>query len=447
MLLGLPLTPVWWLFGGLAGSHLAGALVSAYLSALAVVTIAFSVWIAYRVLPVKLRPLAILLTVPLILATSNPDPGSKSSIAALLSALPVRTLPLVVVALLLPLLARAGWRRAAAVGFVAGTAALNNFEFGVPVALAALITLVANQQAWKRGLKASCMFSAAAALPFVAYALLQISVGQPFHPEYWVAYAMSYGTGFGAVPMPIFGLYVLVLAILIAGAVTGWYHLRTANRTAVTDRRMTGAAMVALFFGLAGLGSFGYYVGQSVVSGELQIFLFYLAPIIAASLTLVPLPRISRGAGWRPVTTAAVVLFPVALALSSVINAPNAQDHWDRVTAANETAAHFPFDDSSQQIADALTKATAGQEPVASGAVPYGNLVQSYADLQNFSAIDDPYWIWVQPNLKTGYCARLAQAPGPVLVQSFNGPEGQPACTEYLEMLRISDYLSIVKQV
>ena len=30
---------------------------------------------------------------------------------------------------------------------------------------------------------------------------------------------------------------------------------------------------------------------------------------IAASLTLVPLPRISRGAGWRPVTTAAVVLF------------------------------------------------------------------------------------------------------------------------------------------
>lgn len=451
-LFGLPLVPVWWVFPNLNGSHAAGVLVSSYLTLLAVVTIAGLVLLAYRVLPIKLRPLALILTVPLVLVKVQPPIADQSSIASLLSALPIRTLPVIIVGLLLTAYAgRPGLRWALAAGVAAGLAALNNFEFGVPCALAALLVVWLSRPDLRSRLPGAGVFLLAATLPFCVYTVLLWAVGQPVHPDYWVAFALSFGSGVGSVEMPVVGLHILVLALLIAGVVIGSYCLRAEAGDVCTGRRdrHRRAAVTALFFGLAGLGSFGYYVGRSVVSGQLQIFLFYLAPIIAAGFTLVPVPRIGRTPSWTQITVAALVLLPGSLAIAAIVQAPDAREEWARVMHGKPSDLRFPFDDLALGVAADVATAQqrlGGTSPLVT-AVQDGNLVEAYQGLPNYSAIDVPGDAWLVPTSRGAFCDRLTQAPGPIFVEDFVSKTGEPLCSGYRELAQISEHFTVVQRV
>jgi hypothetical protein len=221
--------------------------------------------IAYRVLPIKIRSLAFLLTVPLVLVKSQPADVLLGSIAALLSALPIRTLPVIAVGLLLTFYAsRVSLPWTGIVGLVAGLAALNNFEFGVPCAIAAGLVVWLNQRGFRAQAVSGLSFLGGALVPFVVYAAFLGAVGQPINLRYLVAFSLSFGSGFLSVAMPLVSLHVFVLVLFIGGVASGAYYLRTADLTASAGEprnalgiRQRRAAMTSLFFGLAGLGSFG----------------------------------------------------------------------------------------------------------------------------------------------------------------------------------------------
>lgn len=452
-LFGLPLAPIWWAFpAAVNGVHRTGMVVTAYLTTLALLTVAGSAFLAFRVLPEKIRSLALLLTVPLILVKVQPPTTALGSIAALFSAIPIRTLPVVAVALLLTYFARQGsLRRSAVIGLVCGSAALNNFEFGVPCAIAALLALWIGSLSSRTAARVLGSFALGALTPIVLFTLFLYSAGQSMQWSYWTAFALSFGSGFGAVPMPLVGPHTLILAILISGAVVGAYRLRLMPEMQVgpADVIMRRAAFVSLFFGLAGLGSFGYYVGRSVVSGQLQVFLLYIAPIISAELALVTIPRLGAKPRWSRVAATAMILLPAALAVASVVQAPDARQEWSRVALTNKTAAETAIlqtesTDLTRLAADARA-ALGGVKLVA--AVSYGNYMEALTGLENFSAIDRPAEAWqFSEGVREAVCSRLSEAAGPILVEGFVNPNGGVLCPGFSMTLRMSDTYSIIQR-
>lgn len=450
---GLPLAPLWLAFPSLNQTPAVGIIVSSYLTLLALATLAGLVAVAYRVLPLRARALAFLITVPLVLVKTQPADVLLGSIATLLSALPIRTFPVILIGLLLTLYAdRNSLRWAGLVGIVAGLAALNNFEFGVPCAIAAGIVVVLGQYGLRTRAVSCIIFLVTALVPLALYAALLAAVGQPVNLGYLVAFALSFGSGFASVPMPIVGLHLFVLAILIAGVASGAYFLRASNDACLGTKprpaawtRQRRAAMTALFFGLAGLGSFGYYVGRSIVSGQLQIFLFFIAPIIAANFALLSVPKLDRRASWLTITSTILLLFPPALAIASVLQAPDARQEWRRVAITTKPSA-------AQDEASAKQAAIAAQASDSLGGIPLvtavanGNYLEAYSSLPNYSAVDDPADLWMLgQGLRDAFCQRLATAPAPILAENFYDDSGSGLCSGFTELLRISDIYSVVE--
>ncbi len=451
-LFGLPLALLWRAFPGLNGTHAPGALMAFYLTGLVLATLVGLVVIGYRVLPVKLRALALLLTVPLVLVKVQPPTTESGSIAILFSALPIRTLPVIVVGLLLTVYAhRGGARRAAVVGVAAGLAALNNFEFGVPCAIAAFLTLWLSRPNVQAGIRTLAGFVAAALAPFLIYAVVLYAIRQPIHWSYWFAFSLNFASGFGSIPMPIVGLHLLVLSILIAGVTSGAYSLRAESpaRHSESQTRERRAALTALFFGLAGLGSFGYYVGRSVVSGQLQIFLFYIAPIIAANLTLLAVPRLSEQAKWTHIAAAAVILFPPALAIAAILQAPDARQEWSRVALTNKSGHAFSTLDT--QVSELAKVGAAAQQKLGhtslATAVENGTYLEAYSGLPDYSAIDTPADAWsLSPFIRAAFCGRLSETSAPILVDGFYNKQREALCPGYTEVLRPSERYSVIKK-
>ena len=449
-LFGLPLALLWFVFPGLNEAQAPGAVTAFYLTALALVTLGGLVLVAYRVLPVKLRALALLLTVPLVLVKVQPATTTWGSIAVLFSALPLRTLPVIAVGLLLTIYAdRGGLRHAAVIGTAAGLAALNNFEFGVPCAIAGFLALGLSRTDLRSGIRTLAGFTAAALAPFLIYALFLSAVGQPIHWNYWVLFSANFASGFGSVPMPIVGLHLLVLSILIAGVTSGAYYLHVSSRgTHVPSQSLERrAALTALFFGLAGLGSFGYYVGRSVVSGQLQIFLFYIAPIIVANLTLLEVPTLTEHAKWREICAAALILFPAALAVAAVLQAPDARQEWSRVALTNKSSQEYsPLDAQVSSLAKMATSAqqTLGRAELAT-AVRDGNYLAAYSGLPNYSTIDTPGDAWIlSPAIRAAFCGRLSQTSATILVEGFYNARREALCPGYKEVLQLSASYSVI---
>lgn len=455
-LFGLPLVPLWRAFPAVNGEYLSGAIVTAYLTVLAMLTMAGYVFLSFRVLPEKIRSLALLLTVPLILVKIQPPTTQRGSIAFLFSAIPIRTLPVVAVALLLAYFSQRGSvRRSALTGLAGGLAALNNFEFGVPCAIAALLALWIGSLGSRQVTRVVGSFIAAALTPFVLYTGFLYLVGQPMQWSYWTAFTLSFAAGRASAgyPMPLVGLHVFILAILISGVVVGAYHVRVRPGTQggaidVVKRR---AAFVSLFFGLAGLGSFGYYIALSSVSGQLQIFLFYIAPIISAQLALVAVPRLGAKPRWSEVAATAMILIPSALAIASVLQAPDARQEWSRVALTNKTAAEIPILGAEsatlmQLVADA--RAAVGDSELAA-AVASGNYVQSMTGIQNLSATDEPASAWaLSPSVREAINSRLSSATGPVLVKDFVNPDGsgEVLYPGFSVVVKLSDTYSIIQK-
>ena len=451
-LLGWPIAPIITLVKGVGGGSLVYFVASMYLSFLAIATMGGVVYLAWRVLPIRIRSLAVLLTIPLILVKVQPPFTTMGSISGLFSAVPVRTLPAVAVAVALIWFARnpRTWR-ALLLGVVCGLSALNNFEFGVPTLVAALIVLAAFGRL--RGFAAYAGATlGGAALVFVVYFTILAAAGQPLRPSYWTAIALSFGSGFGSIAMPITGTYVLILMILGAGAVVGLIWL-VGNRTVHSDgraelSRQRSAALVAAFIGLVGLGSFGYYVNRSVSSGQLQIFLLHAALVSVAILGLVRMPDLLRQRSYRGVLTTAIIAIPASLAVASLLQAPDPQYEWARVLPHGSVAPLLVPDAEIEAVRQKLADAT----DILGGVVPSlavndGNFVQLRLGIPNVSVLNEPTDNIIGPFVRDEFCGALLATPGPILTQNVVDEGGQSFCVGLRLVKSLGDGYAIIESM
>ena len=274
----------------------------------------------WRAYPAGKRYLALLFTIPAIFIVKAQEDAYSGSIAVLLSAIPVRLLFATIIA---ALLVTAGVRDArpwstAALAFVCAIALLNNLESGVAstIATAMVLTVVG-----RRGLRLfqPALFAALVIVFLLADALVVgAAYGRP-DIDALTAFVSGFGTGFGALPMPSFGLWVFVFAFLSIGAIVSTLEFGLRHRGLINDdderRRF---ATLALFWSLFGLGMAPYYINRSVVSGQLQ---FLLLPTFVSAAALLPL-LFSRSPNWRDIALFIAAL-PCAVSIASTIDHPS----------------------------------------------------------------------------------------------------------------------------
>ena len=423
---------------------------SIWLSLLSVLTITGVVYLAWKVLPQRIRPLALILTVPLILVKGTPAESPFGSITALFSAIPVRTFPLVVVGILLLLASRnTKLIYLVPLGIASGLSAINNFEFGIPILISVLIVLFISVSPEKLKLTLIGFSFGVMGSVLLVVVLLQL-VGQQFEITKWFAFVIGFQSGFGLVQMPVTGTYVIVLMILGSGTVTGLYWLiryrKTVDRSDVDIARKFNAAIVASFAGLTGLATFGYYVGRSVTSGQLQILMLNVALVIVAILSLVEIPDLFKQKTIKGVLSSSLILLPPALALAALVQAPDPQQQWERVSPYYKENPLFTPDSNLNLIRQKMD--VAAEElgyAVSEGAVRMGNYAQIRLGLENFSVIDNPSDVRVGSIINNQFCDRLSEASGIILAQDFVSYSGTLICEDFTKIADLGNGFMLVE--
>lgn len=321
------------------------AIAVTWLSLLAVLTVLLLVWATRLVLPAKLKALAPLLSIPLILISQSNPIGYGGPITSGFSQYPGRILGFATLALLLLVRLKNSnqvWNLW--LGVAAGAVGINNFEFGLSSAVVLVFVLALSRTMSAR---TWTLFALGAACVPLAYFLLVFVSSGTLHPEYLAAFALGFGGGFGNIAMPVIGTWTALVGVFVLATSMGFWVLWT--RTSV----LLAPAALALFAGLSGLIHFGYYVGRSVTAGQLQILLAHLALIIAA--------LVSVGAtckAWRHKTPqVAVLLLVCVLPIASIVSVRSPVEEWSRISPINKGASPLANDAELEAVAAAVRQA------------------------------------------------------------------------------------------
>lgn len=379
-----------------------------YLSALAVATLALLCAVACLTLGRGQRWLGPLLVLPLVLIKQRASAHSTGSIAALFSALPLRLFFPFVLALVLVRsrkpIASASVSWALGVGLLSGVTVLNNLEFGgAAVGAFAAALLVGAPRRLRLAL-----FGGVGTLTSVAvYSVVLRARGTSFDVAKYTMFVRGFAKGFGAFPIPAVGLWLFVFGCLFASLSVGVSSLRSSYRKGNSDQLLWAQANAATYFGFLGCTTASYYSGRSIVSGQLQVFLLLLAPASLATFGLCCrdgqslFARVPKAATQpRHPIEFAPVLFPLALAVASMLAAPSAIYEWRRLSSDNGVAV-FPDED---RVVEALR--TSPRESMYFGRL--GHVIAIRSGRANATLTNDPSDFEVSALLVRESCKYLA---------------------------------------
>ena len=222
---------------------------------------------------------------------------------------------------------------------------INNFEFGLTAFLSVNATFailaffnIARWKLWWINIGSSAAI-------FVSFSLLMRAFQMPLQLKRYTAFSAGFGnSGFGNVPMPFFGTFFLLFSILGLGVATGIYILRDEENQDSGDvvRKIAKCKTSALllYSGTWGILSFPYYIGRSITSGQLQIFLIPTSLCIFG-LASIHIKLVGTSSGFFKFEIPArfhhaPLLFLIILPVVSVLQIPNPSFEWARLFGKGE---------------------------------------------------------------------------------------------------------------
>jgi hypothetical protein len=341
---------------------------------------------------------------------------------------------------------------ALAIGFMAGGASINNLEFGVPAVISVILVEVILGWQLREKLKRVIFVISGVLISWLLFVLLLSVSGRRFKLENYSLFVRLFGGGLLQEPMPTFGPHIFVISIFVSGIAVGTLQLLRAKHSQDSfdsEGRTMNAAITAVYFGLIGLGTFPYFVNRSVISGQLQIFLLFVAPIIASSFSLLRLGDY-RITNRRNTATLLVMVFPQSLLFGSIFQMPNGVNEWNRVI--NPQA--MTYSNHLSEVESAIAKAEVVlNSQIELFSISHGNLFLGSSDVRNISLIDNPAELNNPLARGSGlvqlFCRNMdtysVVERQLILVENFFETEsGLPLCRNYRKVLAVSEKFSVV---
>ena len=375
-------------------------------------------------------PLALLIAFPvfLILVKQNESETVLGSLATLISAIPVRTLmPLLIcLALLTQLENRHPLWNSVMLGVVSGFAIINNFEFGVTAFLSVNVTLLLLVIFQHLRLRIWLISIATTVIILASFMLFLLIIRTPMQIQRYVAFSVGFGKdGFGNVPMPFFGTYFLLFSILGIGVITGIFVLCNVGDTnslrTVEDSSRKKSAALTLYAGMWGIFTFPYYIGRSVTSGQLQIFLIPAALCIFGLATLhvqtSESDKVFIKFKFSVRFSELPLLFLVVLPFAATLQIPNPSFEWSRASGKGSEFSSSSV--SNLEVVQSVNLYLSGHPYAKIGFLGnWGNLVSLATGISTVidqNTLDDSM---MTPNLRESLCKSIKTAyPKKLLVE------------------------------
>jgi hypothetical protein len=238
-------------------------------------------------------PFATLILIPISILLARPSGQTSGSFIMFPSAIVRNFFPILLICLLYFSVRSNSLVLTSVLGITASVSAFNNLEFGLICALVVTLSVAVG------------FISKILPLRFVASYLTSLIVGSAFlivslglERDDWNRYkffATAFGGGNNNVPMPMFGLHSLTMAIaatsVIVGIIDTFQYQKGTNSS---NQRLTPSICLLSFAaGLAGCGFHLYYTGRSMVSTQLQTEFPILIICAACLVSRLDLPKSS----------------------------------------------------------------------------------------------------------------------------------------------------------
>lgn len=416
-LLGVPLLilqPLQAAVGSLP--HYAIAVV--WLSFLAALTVLLLIVAARLALPASVKILAPLLVVPLVLISQSNPSGYSGTITTGFAQYPGRILGFAALTvLLLVRLQREEPKWNLWLGLVAGAVGINNFEFGLSTVLVLILVLALTRKmsptAW--GMLALGII----VVPFLYLLLVFLTTGE-VHPERLASFALGFGGGFGNIAMPVIGTWTAIAGMFIFGSSMGTWLLINAQHP-----KLLLPATLMTFASLAGLIHFGYYVGRSVTSGQLQLLLAHVALVIVAMVAIGASTHVWRSRSPQ----VGVLLLVCVLPIASLASVRPPVEEWSRISPVNKGDRPLAPDGELEGVATAIRQAQLdfpGQRVAVAGEA--GNYLQLTTGASNVLLTNSPFDPVIVPSLLGLTCEAVRAFDGVVVTYFLLGQLSEPFC-------------------
>ena len=389
-----------------------------WLSFLAALTVLLRIVAARLALPASVKVLAPILVVPLVLVSQSNPSGYSGTITAGFAQYPGRILGFAALAvLLLVRLQREEPKWNLWLGLAAGAVGINNFEFGLSSVVVLIfvlaLTRTMSSSAW--GLLALGTII----VPFTYLLLVFLTTGQ-VHPERLAPFALGFGGGFGNIAMPVIGTWTAIAGMFIFGSSMGISLLIKAQ-----NPKLRLPATLMTFASLAGLIHFGYYVGRSVTSGQLQLLLAHIALIITSMVAIGASTNMWRSRSPQVGVLLLICVLPVA----SLASVRPPVEEWSRISPVNKGDRPLAPDGELEGVATAVRQAQLDFPDERVGvAGEAGNYLELTTGASNILLTNSPFDPVIVPTLQGPTCEAVKSFDGVVVSYFLMGQLPEPFC-------------------
>jgi hypothetical protein len=315
---------------------------------------------------------AMLIVIPFTSVTQFPTrEGYMGSIASLLSGLPIRIFPGLLLfsfalwVLTSPRINARNLRLAYFIlGVLSGWTMWSSQDFGIAAAITTFV--IVSIVPLKTGIKKFAVLftlTVGFAAGFLTFQVISKITGHTINYDYFAFFARQFGSGFGAENIRTPGPVLVILPLLIALTVSNLLVLRISQTidSNLSARLHSNGILGLLFSSWSTLG-FSYYLNRSYASGQMQILFLPISIALGAlvgSILLLreienrPSSEIFKRSSIKSKSRQTLVLTLIAaLPLASVISLPNPTIEMDRISQGANTP-RWPKPTITAAISDA----------------------------------------------------------------------------------------------
>lgn len=433
------------------------------LSILSLLALAIGTFIAWIAIDRRSLFLAIGLVIPFTAVTPFPIRDQYlGSIAALLSGLPIRILPgLIIIGLVIWIIRRSTTKNEKlspfsliCFGYFSALVTWQSQDFGVAAVTTCYLVLAFAGSQKFIDLKPVGISLLGFIPGFATYPIIAAIAGKAVHMDYFLFFSRQFGSGFGSerihTPGPVLIILPLIVLLLV---IHGIYIYRSKKNLSVTGDYSLNC-LIGFAFALWCLFGFTYYLNRSYASGQMQIILLPLAISLAALIGILLKEPIrssvfgnyqtgflfsSKSIKERNFPWVFPLLLIISLPFATMLLSPNPKIELKRLNQVNSELG-WPKPSITESVADA-TVATSYAEKNGLSIAYFGassNFVKWETGVKSALIFNSPFDLTIPGMAVQTACNYLYKLDPDVLVLSSLGLqffqfEGKTLCNVYIQ--------------
>jgi hypothetical protein len=422
------------------------------MSIAAIAAVLIGVYLVYKGTNKRSLTLSILLVIPFTSIAQFPGRDVFSgTIYSLLSQLPIRLLPTLLISLLLiSMLSKKRNKKTilSIIGIFSGFSIWLNQDFAFIGGFLALSFVVV----FNNSMSSRLIVAGSYGLGFSLYPILVRAFGEQVNFSFVGFFVTQYQNGFMAEPIITPGPVLIILPLIatIAAISTGLLLRERFSAYQIPDH-LRRAVLTASFFSLWSAAGFAYYLNRSYASGQMQILFLPLSVALANFIYFIlDMDGESKWSArsfftaetWRKTRlksslVSLTLAIAMALPLASTVAFPQPSIELKRLTQG--VPGHTWPKSNSKSVSDDVAKIKAGSMFPLDGASFFGasgHYIELILGLPSLNILNSPWDIPVTQNTIEAGCAPVVASKSKYLILGAEGPalfqfEGSTLCNVY----------------